>query len=233
MTTIDTWPGLASLFTTLEDLGLEVQPQLAVMALTHSSYAHENDTASNERLEFLGDAVLELVVSEYLFNAFPTESEGELTKRRAMLVCEPTLARCSECLNLGQVLRLGRGEEAQGGRHRPALLADAVEAILGAVYLSTGLDGARSLVQYLLMPYLSGKAPIEVDYKTVLQEQLQARGSNIDIEYRVIKSAGQAHAREFTVGLFVDGVLRTQGCGKNKKDAEQEAACRLLRKMSK
>ncbi|HHV08428.1 MAG TPA: ribonuclease III [Firmicutes bacterium] len=232
MTVTEIWPGLEQLLTCLKDWGLKVQPQLVAIAVTHSSYAHEKDAMANERLEFLGDAVLELVVSEYLFANFPAEPEGELTRRRAMLVCESTLARCAQRLNLGPALRLGRGEEAQGGRYRPALLADAVEAILGAVYLSAGLEGARSLVMRLLVPYLTGEVLIASDYKTTLQEQLQAQGI-VDIEYRLMKSQGPAHARQFTVGLFINNCLQAQGCGHSKKEAEQRAANNLLRKMSK
>ncbi|HHT71332.1 MAG: ribonuclease III [bacterium] len=232
MAATDIWPDLKRLLTVLGSWGLKVQPQLAAIALTHSSYAHEHGTQANERLEFLGDAVLELIVSEYLYSVFPTEPEGELTRRRAVLVCEPTLARLADHLDLGEALRLGRGEEAQGGRYRPALLADAVEALLGAVYLSSGLDAARLFVNRLLVPYLSGEFQFVTDHKTTLQEQLQAHG-NVSIEYRLLKSEGPAHARQFTVGLYVDGFLQTQGSGTSKKDAEQEAASKLLRKMSK
>lgn len=232
MASTSPWPDLKRLLTALGDWGVEVEPELVATALTHSSYAHENDTESNERLEFLGDAVLELVVSECLFRTFPAEPEGELTRQRSMLVCEPTLARCADHLNIGQALRLGRGEEAQGGRSRPALLADAVEALLGAVYLSSGLDAARSLVERLMGPFLSGELQMEADCKTTLQEKLQVHG-NVVIEYRLIKSDGPAHARQFTVGLFVDGCLKALGRGNSKKEAEQKAASELLRKMTK
>jgi ribonuclease-3 len=225
------WPDLGALLGVLRKWGLAIRPELAVIALTHSSYAHEFNTEANERLEFLGDAVLELVVSEHLYRMFPEKPEGDLTRRRALLVCEPTLASCASLLDLGKVLRLGRGEEAQGGRQRPALLADAVEALLGAIYLSAGLEGARLFVNRLLAPYLSGEQPLVIDYKTTLQEQLQALG-HIKIEYRLLDSEGPPHAKQFTVGLFVDKSFQTKGNGCSKKEAEQKAAKKLLRKIS-
>lgn len=229
---IDTKIGLTQLLTTLNAWGIIISPELAATALTHSSYAYENDTDSNERLEFLGDAVLELVVSERLFRTYPTESEGELTRRRSKLVCEPALAYSAQRLQLGSALRLGRGEEAQGGRNRSALLADAVEALLGAVYLTGGLAAAQLFIEHLLDPYFSGQFEAGIDYKTTLQEKLQADGHG-DIKYQLLRSEGPAHARQFTVGLFVDGIFRTQGTGSNKKEAEQEAAKKLLQKLSK
>ncbi|MGI6129003.1 MAG: ribonuclease III [bacterium] len=218
----------------LRDWGIKVTPELAKLvatALTHSSYAYENNTQPNERLEFLGDAVLELVVSQRLFNIYPDKSEGELTRYRAQLVCEPTLARCAQELRLGSALRLGRGEEAQGGRYRPALLADAVEALLGAVYLTGGLAAAELVVERLLDPYFSGQFKTGFDFKTALQERLQANGQT-DIKYAILQTEGPAHARRFTIGLMVDGTLCTTGVGNSKKEAEQEAAGKLLRQLS-
>ena len=223
---------LSKLLTTLKAWGITLSSELAATALTHSSYAYEHDTDSNERLEFLGDAVLELIVSESLFGTYPTESEGELTRRRSKLVCEPSLARCAQALDLGPALRLGRGEEAQGGRGRPALLADTVEALLGAVYLTGGLAASRLLVEHLLAPYFSGQLEPEADYKTTLQEKLQANGHG-DIKYQLLKSEGPDHARQFTVGVFVDSTLRAKGTGTSKKEAEQAAAGELLQKLSK
>ncbi|HHY93053.1 MAG TPA: ribonuclease III [Firmicutes bacterium] len=195
--------------------------------MIHSSFAYENSTVSNERLEFLGDAVLELVVSEQLFRARPTAPEGVLTRLRAALVCESSLAEWAAELGLAEAVFLGRGEEAQGGRERPALLADAVEALIGAVYLSGGLAPVRVVVDQLAAPFWRGTQEIKADCKTELQERLQHSGE-VAIEYRVLDSAGPDHARTFTVGLFVNGVKRAQGTGKSKKEAEQEAARRLL-----
>lgn len=210
---------------------IAVRPELLEKAVTHASYAYEHNTASNERLEFLGDAVLELLVSERLYHAFPEAPEGILTRLRASMVCEPTLARWASELGLAEALRLGKGEEAQGGRERPALLADAVEALLGAVYLSEGLESARILVAKLVDPFLSGERVLPSDFKTELQELLQQSGE-VNIEYRVLKSEGPDHARTFTVGLFVNGEEKARGKGGSKKEAEQEAACRFLRQLA-
>ncbi|MDK2785260.1 MAG: ribonuclease [Bacillota bacterium] len=224
-------PALEQLAAKLAGWQIAVRPELLAEAVTHASYAYEHNTASNERLEFLGDAVLELLVSERLYQALPEASEGTLTRLRASMVCEPTLARWAGELGLAEALRLGRGEEAQGGRERPALLADAVEALLGAVYLSGGLEPARALVAKLVDPFLSGARAVPSDYKTELQELLQQTG-DVNIEYRVLKSEGPDHARTFTVGLFVNGEERARGKGGSKKEAEQEAACRLLRALA-
>jgi ribonuclease-3 len=223
---------LAKLKSMLETWGITVSWDLLREALTHSSYANENDTQSNERLEFLGDAVLELVVSEYLYRTLPQEPEGVLTRRRAALVCEETLATGAVRLNLGETLRLGRGEESQGGRERPALLADAVEAVIGAVYLSGGLEAARTFIRQLISPYLSGELELRVDYKTELQELLQ-RSGDVKIEYRVVRSVGPDHARRFTVALAVNGAERSRGQGASKKEAEQHAARELLLELEK
>ena len=223
--------GLNLLLKKIEDWGIGLRPSLAIIALTHSSYAHENNVQSNERLEFLGDAVLELAVSEYLFGTLPAKPEGELTRYRAQLVCEPTLARCAADLGLGTALRLGRGEEAQGGRQRPALLADALEAFIGAIYLTGGLAAAKSFVQHILHPYLTGAFVRGRDFKTALQEKIQSTGQ-AEISYSTLEEKGPAHNRLFTVGLMVNGTLRAKGTGKNKKEAEQEAAEKLLQQLS-
>lgn len=219
--------GLTTLQEKLASCGVTVESSLLLEAVTHSSYAYENGTSSNERLEFLGDAVLELVVSEHLFQALSQEPEGVLTRLRAALVCEPTLAWWARQLGIEGALRLGRGEEAQGGRERPALLADAVEALLGAVYLTGGLAAARTLVEQLLGRFHAGELEIRTDCKTELQELLQRRG-DVNIEYRVLNSEGPDHARQFTVGLYIDGQEKARGKGRSKKEAEQDAACRLL-----
>lgn len=224
-------PALERLAAKLAGWQIAVRPELLAEAVTHASYAYEHNTDSNERLEFLGDAVLELLVSEQLYRTLPEASEGTLTRLRASMVCEPTLARWAGELGLAEALRLGRGEEAQGGRERPALLADAVEALLGAVYLSGGLESARMLVAKLVDPFLSGARAVPNDCKTELQELLQQNGE-VTIEYRVLKSEGPDHARTFTVGLFVNGEERARGKGGSKKEAEQEAACRLLSELA-
>ncbi|BCV24790.1 ribonuclease III [Gelria sp. Kuro-4] len=222
--------GLEKLKATLAAWQVPVEPALLEEAVTHSSYAYEHGTRSNERLEFLGDAVLELVISEKLFKDRAADPEGVLTRLRAALVCESTLAVWAGELALAEAVYLGRGEEAQGGRQRPALLADAVEALLGAVYLSGGLPAARALVERLAAPFWNGIEEIKTDCKTELQERLQ-QGGEVAIEYRVLTASGPDHARTFTVGLFVDGTERARGTGASKKEAEQEAACRLLQEL--
>ncbi|NLJ32997.1 MAG: ribonuclease III [Firmicutes bacterium] len=211
-------------------MGIEfTDTSYAIQALTHSSYANEQGGScqSNERLEFLGDAVLELVVSELLFTYYPDLTEGELTRRRAGLVCETALTEYAQILQLGKFLRLGKGEELSGGRRRPALLADAFEALLGAIYLDQGLAMAKKFMGKFLERMLAqGQRPF-VDYKTQLQEFLQ-QYRNISMAYSLLAAEGPDHNKTFRVGVYVNGEEIARGIGKTKKDAEQLAAKRAL-----
>ncbi len=197
---------------------------LARQATAHRSWCAETGHPSNERLEFLGDSVLGLVVTGYLYANFPQLPEGDLAKLRASVVNSVTLAEVATSINLGHHLLLGKGEHATGGRQKPSILADALEAVIGAVYIDGGWDGAASLVLKLLAErihdYSSG--PGGADYKTRLQE-LSARRFDSPPSYRVI-GAGPDHAKEFAAEVIVAGVVRGTGQGRSKKQAEQAAA---------
>ncbi len=217
----------------LDDLGRELgitfaDPALLRQALIHTSYANERKTghlAHNQRLEFLGDAVLDLVVSEYLYRRFADLPEGELTKARAAVVCEPTLARRTKELGIGRHLLLGRGEAASGGRERDSILADTFEAIIGAVYLDRGFAAASDCVLTLLAGELAALTDGDFgrDYKTLLQEIAQKNG-DARISYEVIGESGPDHNKTFTVAVGVNDVLLGTGSGRSKKEAEQSAA---------
>jgi len=207
---------------------------LLAQALSHTSYVNETAgaPASNERLEFLGDAVLELVVSHYLYCRYPDRTEGEMTKLRAAVVREPTLARCARACDIGRFLRLGRGEEATGGRERPSILADAFEAVIGAVYLDGGLTAAEIFVRRVLAAEITAAAGGEygMDYKTQLQEKLQ-REQVGSIEYSVLEATGPDHAKVFTVQVTTGDETLGTGSGHSKKEAEQAAAEQALRRL--
>jgi len=197
-------------------------------ALTHSSYANErglNSGAHNERLEFLGDAVLELAISESLFLTFPQLPEGKLTRYRAGLVCEESLAKLARELDLGTLIRLGKGEDSGGGRLRPSLLADALEALLGAVYLDLGFEEVRALTGRLFLPLFQSLASgcLHRDHKTLLQEYTQARLASTP-EYLIVSEQGPDHAKIFIAQVLINGKVAGQGSGRTKKEAEQEAA---------
>jgi ribonuclease-3 len=194
-------------------------------ALTHRSYAFEHDLdATNERLEFLGDSVLGLVVTDMAFAAFPTMPEGELAKLRAAIVNAQALAEVARSLDLGSLVRLGKGEEQSGGRDKASILADALEAVFGAVYLDAGLDESRSLIERLFRPLMEAYArgEGERDYKTILQE-LASRELRTMPEYR-LEERGPDHEKEFTATVFLNGEPLGMGVGKSKKEAEQRAA---------
>lgn len=204
-------------------------------ALYHSSYANEHraqSVSSNERLEFLGDAVLGFVSADYLYGKHPDLPEGELTRIRAALVCEDSLHEVAQRLHLGDFLMLGKGEESGGGRHRPSILADAVEAVLAAVYLDGGIDEARALVHRILLE----KEPEQVvesrrrDCKTELQELVQ-RKPNQELRYELISESGPDHAKVFTVAVMLNGQVVGLGSGHSKKEAEQSAARTALEQM--
>ena len=194
-------------------------------ALTHSSYANENrfkGCQSNERLEFLGDSVLGMVTADYLFRAHPDLPEGDLTRTRAALVCEESLVEVARAWGLGEYLRLGTGENAGGGRRRPSIQADAVEAVLAAVYLDGGIGSARKIIQKYILDRESEKARNR-DYKTALQELVQRESGQV-LQYRLTGSSGPDHAKIFTVEVDLNGATIGQGEGHSKKEAEQNAA---------
>jgi len=204
---------------------------LPLQALTHKSYSNEQSRVSlhNERLEFLGDAVLELAVSEWVYRRYPDIPEGGLTRIRAEVVCENGLAMVARQLNLGEGLRLGKGEEKSGGREKPSLLSDALEALLGAVYCDGGFAAACQVVERLFAELIKTTAQSRygTDYKTCLQERLQASYGRLP-EYRLCKVSGPDHERVFSMEVRFDGKLLGSGSGPSKKRAEQQAAAVAL-----
>ena len=192
-------------------------------AITHSSYANENKAKglqSNERLEFLGDSVLGMVVADYLFRTHPDLPEGDLTRTRAALVCEGSLVEVAQCLELGAYLKLGKGEEAGGGRERPSIVADAVEAVLAS---------ARKLIQKFILDREAEKSASR-DYKTALQELVQRESGQV-LGYQLIGAEGPDHAKIFSVEVDLNGIPIGQGRGRSKKEAEQNAARAAIEKL--
>ena len=216
-----------------EKLGYTFQdPSLLVHALTHSSYANEHKNeglTSNERLEFLGDSVLGMVVADHLYRTHPDMPEGELTRTRAALVCEESLHDVAKSLNLGEYLRLGKGEDAGGGRSRPSILADATESLLAAVYLDGGIAQARRLIRKLILDQEREKA-VDRDYKTALQELVQRESGQV-LGYQLIGAEGPDHAKIFSVEVDLNGIPIGQGRGRSKKEAEQNAAKAAIEKL--
>ncbi|KJS48670.1 ribonuclease III [Desulfosporosinus sp. BICA1-9] len=204
--------------------------RLFVTALTHPSYIFENPQfgkENNQRLEFLGDAILDFVIAEYLYLSYPDRPEGELTKMRAAVVNETTLARKAHEIELGQELLLGKGELVSGGRERPSILADAWEAVVGAIYLQYGLLEARRVILELLKPSIEEVAKGNYgDYKTVLQEKAQREEK--EVNYQILVEEGPDHNKCFTAGVFIGGDLLGKGIGRTKKEAEQQAAQQVL-----
>jgi ribonuclease III len=216
----------------LTTLGIQFRkPELLKQAFTHSSYVNEQRSSQledNERLEYLGDAVLELSVSEYLFRTYPHRTEGELTKIRASIVCEPSLMAFAEQLEFGSYMFLGKGEELTGGRTRPAMLADVFEAFIGALYLDQGLEAVRRFLQKVVFNELQDEAKLQVtDFKTQLQEYTQHHGMGV-LEYRIVDERGPAHERQFVSEVRMEGAVLGQGLGRSKKEAEQQAAAQAL-----
>ena len=213
-------------------------PALLSEALSHSSYANEHRSAklnSNERLEFLGDSVLGFVTAEFLFTSHPDLPEGDLTRIRAALVCEQSLYEVATSqLELGRYPKLGRGEEAGGGRRRTSILADATEAVFAAVYLDGGIDAARSLIHRVLLDAVRQEAVEERrrDYKTALQELVQRQADQV-LTYRMIGEHGPDHAKVFTAEVLLNGSAIGSGSGHSKKEAEQSAARSALKKLEK
>ncbi|MDY5612023.1 ribonuclease III [Dysosmobacter sp.] len=208
-------------------------PALLSEALSHSSYANEHRAAhlnSNERLEFLGDSVLGFVTAEFLFVQHPDLPEGDLTRIRAALVCEQSLYEVARKLELGKYLKLGRGEEAGGGRERTSILADATEAVFAAVYLDGGIGAASQLIHRVLLDAEKEEAVEERrrDYKTALQELVQ-RTPGRTITYQLVEETGPDHCRVFVMEVSVDGQVSGRGEGRSKKEAEQAAAKAALK----
>ena len=200
-------------------------PSLLELALTHSSWANERGLGHrgcNERLEFLGDSILGFVVAEALYQTFGDRSEGEMTRMRAELVCEASLVEAASALDLGEHLRLSRGEALGGGHRRPSMIADAFEAVLAAIYLDGGEAEARRFLARTILPKIS-KAADNHDYKTLLQEAVQRRGIPAPV-YRVVGESGPDHMKTFTAQAVYDGKIAGEGSGRSKKEAEQAAA---------
>ncbi len=202
-------------------------------ALAHSSYANErwhNGLMSNERLEFLGDSVLGMLVAEYLYRTFPDRPEGELTRMRADMVCEKTLAAVANTLGLGAHLLLGKGEEQGGGRSRESILADAVESVIAACYLDGGMDAARAFVEKFILVNVPVANFHNKDYKTALQELVQQKKNQI-LAYTLVGESGPDHDKQFMVELTLNGETVGKGIGSSKKRAEQDAARDALEKL--
>ncbi len=207
-----------------------------IQAFTHSSYVNEHQgdpSLSNERLEFLGDAVLELTISKYLYEHYPEMLEGQLTKIRAAIVCEPSLVKFAINVSFGEYILLGRGEERMSGRTRPALLADVFEAFIGALYMDQGLAAVVSFLEKVVFPEINkGVFSKVTDYKSLLQEEIQ-RDSQGQLAYKIIMEDGPPHDRIFESSVFLNGEEVGNGRGKTKKEAEQMAAAKALEQLQK
>jgi ribonuclease III len=206
--------------------------KLFQQAFTHTSFTHEKKATGvhpdNERLEFLGDAVLELAVSEYLFQRYPKMSEGDLTRTRARVVCEASLASFAKELGFGEHVRLGKGEEMTGGRSRPSLLADVFEAFIGALFLDSGLEQVKKFLERVVFPKVNSDwLKNMLDAKSQLQEVVQ-QGRLGTLEYRIVDTKGPAHDRHFVVEVCLDQKPIGKGTGRSKKEAEQRAASEAL-----
>ena len=198
-------------------------------AVTHSSFANEKHLkkhSDNERLEFLGDAVLEIVSSEFLYKSYPKKSEGDLTKFRASLVCEPTLTLCTREIDLGKYLYLGKGEDLNGGRMRNSILSDALEAVIGAIYLDGGFENAKKFIHRFILTDIEHKK-LFYDCKTSLQEVIQGHYEE-ELNYRLVSEEGPDHDKKFSVEARIGEKVIGRGIGHTKKAAEQEAAYQAL-----
>ena len=205
-------------------------PKLLRNALMHSSYTNEKHLPKqqcNERLEFLGDAILELVSSEYLFRENPELPEGKLTKTRASMVCEPALAFCARDIGLGDYLMLGKGEDATGGRERDSIVSDAMEALIGAIYLDGGFTNAKEFISQFVLKDLENKK-LFYDSKTILQEIVQSSFKGQPMSYRLVREEGPDHDKTFVMQLFIGDKGFEEGSGRTKKSAEQQAAYRTI-----
>ena len=218
-----------------EKLGYTFQDRkLLEGALYHSSYANKNrgrGIASNERLEFLGDAVLGMVVADHLYRAHPDMPEGELTRTRAALVCEGSLVKVARELSLGDYLKLGKGESAGGGRRRPSIQADAVEAIIAAIYLDGGIGSARKMIQRFILSRNPGDVTENQDYKTALQELVQ-KESGQELSYHLVGESGPDHDKRFAIQVTLNGKVIGHGEGRSKKEGEQMAAQEAIKNLN-
>jgi len=206
--------------------------QLLRTALTHSSYANEHKTESNERLEFVGDAVLDVIMARYLYEKDNHYNEGDLTKRRARYVCEAALVEFAKACDLGKYVLLGHGEEKSGGRERHALLADAFEAFVGAVFLDKGLEEVYKVADKVVFPFIEEEEKSSfIDFKSHLQELVQSDKRQLD--YRIVSEEGPSHNKVFTIRVYMDEILMGEGSGRTKKEAEQHAAEVALKKLAK
>lgn len=205
--------------------------ELLEKALTHTSYAYEHKKESNEKLEFLGDSILEFISSIYLYENYSSLKEGEMTKVRATVVCEESLYKIAKKHNFSDFLFIGKSERVSKGNQRPAILADAVEAVIAAIYLDSGMEEAKKFILTNLIEEveIASKNVGMKDYKTVLQEKLQEQGT-VSIQYHIIKEEGPDHDKKFTAEVTLNGEKLAVGTGKSKKHAEMDAAKNALQK---
>lgn len=202
------------------------------IALTHSSYANEHHLISNERIEFLGDAVLGLLVAEYIYKTFENFQEGQMSKLRATYVCEEANAEYARNVGVDKLLLLGVGEEASGGRNRQAIINDAFEAFLGAIYLSNGTEDVKKILSVEVFPHIKSLDDKQfIDFKSKLQECCQAE-SKTSLEYRLIEQSGPPHDRTFVIAVYLEGLMLGKGVGRTKKEASQKAAEVALTKLA-
>ncbi len=202
------------------------------LAMTHSSFANEHNLKHNERIEFLGDAILGLLVAEYIYLNFETMPEGNMSKLRASYVCEDANAKYAREIGIDKLLLLGHGEELSGGRVRPAILSDAFESFLGAIYLEGGIEEVRKLLKVVVFPHILALNEVQfIDYKSKLQEYIQAE-TRTALDYRLDNVEGPPHNRMFTMSVYLEDLKLGTGKGKSKKEAEQEAAKAALAKMA-
>ena len=205
---------------------------LLANALAHRSYANEHNVRDNERLEFLGDSVLSVVISDHIFRKMQNRTEGDLSKFRASAVCEQSLAEAAEKFGLNKYIFLGKGEEMTGGRQRPSIVSDAFEAVIASIYLDGGLEAAREWVishlSFKLEEILAGNG--YKDYKTMLQEAVQ-KGNTGHVTYKTVSEKGEEHEKRFNVIVLIDGIEKAKGSGRSKKEAEQNAAKSALERI--
>ena len=206
--------------------------ELLLTALTHSSYRNEPDGKKRddyERQEYLGDAVLELVSSDYIFHNYPEMREGDMTKLRASLVCEPTLAECAKAIDLSDFILLGKGEDRQKSRYKDSIVSDVFEALIGGIFLEAGLEGAKSFIYRFVLNDIEHKT-LFYDSKSKLQDLVQARGWKL--EYVLVEESGPEHMKVFTMAAVINGKEYASGRGSSKKSAEQKAAYETLKKVT-